>query len=102
MTIPTTLTAQQVMIPGVDSTKTVLWLFQRRGQYISEFFLDFRSPFHIFAKCKSKIINSHYKAVIMLFTSVDHVTELSFKKDVEHSLLGLSERKLLNEDAVPT
>ncbi len=32
----------------------------------------------------------------------DHFTEQSFKKDVEHSLLGLPERKLLKEDVVPT
>ena len=32
----------------------------------------------------------------------DHFTEQSFKKDVEHSLLGLPERKLLKEDAVPS
>ena len=31
----------------------------------------------------------------------DHFTEQSFKKDVEHSLLGLPERKHLKKDVVP-
>ena len=39
--------------------------FQRHGHYISNIFLDLRSSFHIFTMCKSKIIHSHYKAVIM-------------------------------------
>ena len=32
---------------------------------MSDNILDFRSLHHIFAKCKSKIIHNHYKAVIM-------------------------------------
>ena len=45
--------------------KTTFGQFQRHGHYISDIFLEFRSSFHIFTMCKSKIIHSHYKAVIM-------------------------------------
>ena len=60
------LTRQHILycLENIDK-KSAYGQFQRHGDYISEIFLDFSSSFHIFSKCTSKIIQSHYKAIIM-------------------------------------
>ena len=46
-------------------TRDHYWQFQRHRHYISDIFLDLRNSLDIFAKCKSEIVHSHYKAVIV-------------------------------------